>query len=97
MEDIALGIPVELTTAQIQRANLSLTEDAAYEVAVELHNLVVSVRKLYSVRPTCESYAESEETDLVDTMLRNAQTIPTHANRQRGDIPFSPRRKSDGE
>jgi hypothetical protein len=72
MQDIELRIPVELTTARIQRANPSLAEHAVYELAVELHKSVGFVLKLYSVRPTCESYAESEETDLVDTILRTA-------------------------
>jgi len=74
MRDIQLTIPVELTAARIQR-RASISAEAAHWLAIELHDIVAAYRQLFSVRPPCDGYAETEETDVVETMLRTAGDV----------------------
>ena len=74
MQDIELRIPVELTAARIQR-HAAISEEAALQMAIELHGIVATYRQLFALRPPCDHYAESEETDVVETILRIAVDV----------------------
>jgi hypothetical protein len=45
MEDIELRVPVELTAARIQR-RASISQEAAHQMAMELHSIVEDYRQL---------------------------------------------------
>jgi hypothetical protein len=75
MQDIELRIPVGLTASRIQRIDGSTTERAAQARAMELHDIVACYRQRCAVRPSCKSYAEYEETDVVETILRSAVDV----------------------
>jgi hypothetical protein len=74
MQDIELRIPVELTASRIQR-RASISEEAAHQMAIELHRLVADYRQLFALRPPCEACTASEETDVVETILRTAVDV----------------------
>jgi hypothetical protein len=74
MQDIELRIPVELTASRIQR-RAAVSEETALKWAIELHGLVSDYRKLFALRPPCEAYTASEETDVVETILRTAVDV----------------------
>jgi hypothetical protein len=75
MQDIELKISIELTASRIQeRARISA--EAAHQMAIELHGIVVAYRQLFAVRPPpYDDYAESEETDVIETILRTAVDV----------------------
>jgi hypothetical protein len=75
MPDIELRIPVELTASRIERRG-SISAEAADQLAIELHGIVADYRQLFALRPPpCDAYAESEETDVVETILRTAVDV----------------------
>jgi hypothetical protein len=74
VQDIELKIPVELTVSRIQR-RASISADAAHQMATELHEIAAGYRQLFALRPPCDAYAESEETDVVETILRTAVDV----------------------
>jgi hypothetical protein len=74
MQDIKLTIPTGLTAAQVKSMAL-ISEQAAYEIAVELHSVVADYRALFALRPRCGVYGEFEETDVVATILRTAVNV----------------------
>ena len=74
MQDIELRIPVELTALRIEgRSHISA--EAANQLAIELHALVADYRQLFALRPPCNPYSPSEETDVVETILRTAVDV----------------------
>ena len=75
MREIELVIPLELTASRMRRVNASIDADGSNALALELHRIVETYRQLYSVRPVCEDYAEFEEADVVETILRYALGI----------------------
>jgi hypothetical protein len=75
MQDIELRIPVGLIASRIQRIDASTTEHAGAELAMELHDVVACYRQRRAGRPSFKSYAESEETDVVETILRTAVDV----------------------
>jgi len=74
MQDIEIRVPVELTAARIQ-GRASVSQEAALEMAMELHSIVGGYRQLFALRPPGDCYAENEETDVVETILRTAVDI----------------------
>ena len=74
MQDIELRIPVELTASRIER-RASISAEAANQLAIELHAIVADYRQLFALRPPCDHYAPSEETDVVETILRTAVDV----------------------
>jgi hypothetical protein len=74
MSTIELRIPVELTASRIKGMTL-VTDEAAQEMAVELHNIAADYRQLFALRPPSGVYGEFEETDVVETILRTALDI----------------------
>ena len=73
MQDIELKIPVELTASRIER-RVSISVEAAHQLAVELHDIAAGYRQLFALRPPGD-YAPSEETDVVETILRTAVDV----------------------
>ena len=73
--DIELSIPIDFTAIQIRRANASITEETAQTLAAELHDIISSARKLYSVQPSPKSNAKCEEIDVVETLRRTAVNV----------------------
>ncbi len=73
--DIELSIPIEFTAIQMRRANASITEETAQTLAAELHDIISSARKLYSVRPSPKSNVKCEEIDVVETLRRTAVNV----------------------
>jgi hypothetical protein len=74
MQDIELRIPVELTAARIE-GQAQISAEAADQLAIELHAIVADYRQLFALRPPCDHYAPSEETDVVETILRTAVNV----------------------
>jgi hypothetical protein len=74
MQDIELKIPVELTASRIER-RASISAEAANQLAIELHAIVANYRQLFALRPPCDHYTPSEETDVVETILRTAVDV----------------------
>jgi hypothetical protein len=74
MQDIELRIPVELTASRIER-RASISAEAANQLAIELHAIVADYGQLFALRPPCDHYAPSEETDVVETILRTAVDV----------------------
>jgi hypothetical protein len=74
MQDIELKIPVELTASRIER-RASISAEAANQLAIELHAIVANYRQLFALRPPCDHYGLSEETDVIETILRTAVDV----------------------
>jgi hypothetical protein len=74
MQDIDLKIPVELTALRIE-GHSQISAEAANQLAIELHGIVAAYRQLFALRPPCDYYAEFEETDVVETILRTAVDV----------------------
>jgi hypothetical protein len=74
MQDIELRIPVELTASRIE-GHAQISAEAANQLAIELHAIVADYRQLFALRPPCDHYAEFEETDVVETILRTAVDV----------------------
>jgi hypothetical protein len=51
MTEIRLTIPLALTVSQIARANPTIDDDEARELAQEVHSIIATVQKLYALRP----------------------------------------------
>jgi hypothetical protein len=74
MQDIKLTIPIGLTASRMKGMALC-SEEAAHEMAAELHSIAADYRQLYALRPPCERFGEFEETDVVETILRTAVDV----------------------
>jgi hypothetical protein len=74
MHDIELRIPVELTASRIER-RASISAEAANQLAIELHAIVGDYRQLFALRPPSDHYGLSEETDVIETILRTAVDV----------------------
>jgi hypothetical protein len=74
MHDIELRIPVELTASRIER-RASISAEAANQLAIELHAIVADYRQLFALRPPSDHYGLSEETDVIETILRTAVDV----------------------
>ena len=51
MTDITITIPLELTVSQIARANLTIGNDEARELAQEVHSIIGMVQAAYAAHP----------------------------------------------
>ena len=51
MTDITITIPLELTVSQIARANLTIGNDEARELALEVHSIIDMVQAAYAAHP----------------------------------------------
>jgi hypothetical protein len=51
MTDITITIPLPLTLAQIARANPTIGDDEARELALETHSIIAMVQELYATNP----------------------------------------------
>ena len=73
MQDIELRTSVELTASRIER-RASISAEAANQLAIELHAIVADYRQLFALRPPCDNYAPSEETDVAETICEPPST-----------------------
>ena len=69
MSNIELSISADLTAAEIIRANESIDDKTAEELAATLHDIVACVKKAFALRPPDLPLHES---DVVQTVLRTA-------------------------
>jgi hypothetical protein len=74
MQDIDLRIPTGLTASRVKGMALC-SEEAAHEMAAELHSIVADYRQLYALRPPGAVHGPHEETDVVETILRTAVDV----------------------
>jgi hypothetical protein len=48
MSMVKLSIPADLTAAQIRRANPSINEETAQELAADVHDIIAFVQRYYT-------------------------------------------------